>query len=605
MSDDILTSDSEFVRLLVGLLDGTLDADGHARMRTLLRDDRNRYAYFDFMRMHAMLQWRYGQPSAEPMRSETESLLLEVLEQEQSARARQAEQDAARSAGSADDDLPFAFACPREPLTPVRHIVIPRWLVYGGVAALIAVALLLLISTQQNDNAVAPTEIAAVNAVPVAEMSDQVNARWAQEPWPDKSIYPGVEYHLLEGLARIDLHSKAQAVIEGPARFTIDSDRSMRLHSGRLVGYCPPAAAGFVVRTPSARIVDRGTEFGVAVEPQGDTQTHVFAGSVEVSVGPDGVQTSVLVLADNAVRVDAAQRVIRPIPPASHQFVRTEEFASLAQTEPNSVERRWLDYRRWLQRQPELLALYAFEEDDAQANQLRNLALDTTIADALVEGGVWVPGRFDNKRALAFHQASGGARVNLYGPYKHLTVSTWVFLDPLPEIILANDLSGILMSDGNADQTPDRVHFQLQALNKSDWRASFGYFDPQRRVVSARSDPKTSRLLNGRWCHIAAVFDADNRTLDVYIDGEHAGQKETGWRGITIGEATIGAWRVIEGQPDLVQRAFHGRIDELAVFQSAFTAEQVRELYLLGRPGDVSADDASYEPPAMNHHDSQ
>src|SRR5690606_10960914 len=118
-----------------------------ARLRALLRDARHRAVYIDLMRMHAMLQWRFGQPSAEPRRSETESLLLEVLEQEQSARDRQAARDAAACNAVEPRDERLVLACPpaHQPLTPVRHIVIPRWMIYGGIAALLIVSALLFL----------------------------------------------------------------------------------------------------------------------------------------------------------------------------------------------------------------------------------------------------------------------------------------------------------------------------------------------------------------------------------------------------------------------------------------------------------------------------
>ena len=40
----------------------------------------------------------------------------------------------------------------------------------------------------------------------------------------------------------------------------------------------------FVVRTPTAIVTDLGTEFGVEVDKQGGTTSHVFRGSVRVQV---------------------------------------------------------------------------------------------------------------------------------------------------------------------------------------------------------------------------------------------------------------------------------------------------------------------------------
>ena len=39
----------------------------------------------------------------------------------------------------------------------------------------------------------------------------------------------------------------------------------------------------FVIRTPTATVTDLGTEFGVEVSKEGDTETHVFVGEVQIA----------------------------------------------------------------------------------------------------------------------------------------------------------------------------------------------------------------------------------------------------------------------------------------------------------------------------------
>jgi hypothetical protein len=46
---------------------------------------------------------------------------------------------------------------------------------------------------------------------------------------------------------------------------------------------CPLTSDLFAIRTPSATVTDLGTEFGVAVDHQGATNSHVFRGSVRVA----------------------------------------------------------------------------------------------------------------------------------------------------------------------------------------------------------------------------------------------------------------------------------------------------------------------------------
>ena len=43
--------------------------------------------------------------------------------------------------------------------------------------------------------------------------------------------------------------------------------------------------SSFVIRTPTATVTDLGTEFGVEVNKEGATDTHVFIGEVQIATG--------------------------------------------------------------------------------------------------------------------------------------------------------------------------------------------------------------------------------------------------------------------------------------------------------------------------------
>jgi len=82
--------------------------------------------------------------------------------------------------------------------------------------------------------------------------------------------------------------SGVSLLVEAPANLRLVDATNTALNAGRIVVRVPPAAVGFAVDTPKARIVDLGTEFGVAVEPGRETVVQVFAGSVVAELkGPD------------------------------------------------------------------------------------------------------------------------------------------------------------------------------------------------------------------------------------------------------------------------------------------------------------------------------
>lgn len=85
------------------------------------------------------------------------------------------------------------------------------------------------------------------------------------------------------GLAEIEFGNGAIVLVEGPAEFLLENDRSMYLKSGKVSARVLKGAAGFTIKTPWGNAVDLGTEFGVIASRQAMT-THVFKGTVVVSL---------------------------------------------------------------------------------------------------------------------------------------------------------------------------------------------------------------------------------------------------------------------------------------------------------------------------------
>ena len=112
--------------------------------------------------------------------------------------------------------------------------------------------------------------------------------------WAEDSPSPQVGYALplerswmlREGLVQLLFGDGALVVLEGPARFQIDSAGSMSIEQGKMLARAEGRARGFVVRTPVVRLDDLGTEFGLEVaELERETELQVFEGSVQASPG--------------------------------------------------------------------------------------------------------------------------------------------------------------------------------------------------------------------------------------------------------------------------------------------------------------------------------
>jgi hypothetical protein len=70
--------------------------------------------------------------------------------------------------------------------------------------------------------------------------------------------------------------------VAGPATLDIESAMLVHLNSGQVTARIQKSNKGFAIKTPVARVVDQGTEFGVAARPDGKTDVIVFEGRVDV-----------------------------------------------------------------------------------------------------------------------------------------------------------------------------------------------------------------------------------------------------------------------------------------------------------------------------------
>ena len=93
---------------------------------------------------------------------------------------------------------------------------------------------------------------------------------------------PGEMLAIDAGTVELKLKRGATLVIDGPASLSVDDDNRATLREGKLVANVPLEAIGFTLETPTAKIVDFGTEFGVLIEAGGSSEVQVFEGQIDV-----------------------------------------------------------------------------------------------------------------------------------------------------------------------------------------------------------------------------------------------------------------------------------------------------------------------------------
>lgn len=161
----------------------------------------------------------------------------------------------------------------------------------------------------------------------VATLVDSINAKWADVAVPmDKGtrMITGSEKLLLrEGYVELLFDTNASVVIEAPAEFQILAFDRIGLNYGKVYSMVPKEAVGFSVYTQNAKIIDMGTEFGVKVDPRGDTRLHVVKGKTMLIAGDSSDQVSIEVGKGQAKEISAVTSNITDISCDSDLFVRT------------------------------------------------------------------------------------------------------------------------------------------------------------------------------------------------------------------------------------------------------------------------------------------
>jgi hypothetical protein len=122
-------------------------------------------------------------------------------------------------------------------------------------------------------------------AATVAVVTRDMGAQWGPGAGPaDDSFVPGT-YDLREGTVEVKFRSGAKAVLVGPVRLDVHDDSHVSLNTGRARVTVPdgPDEGSFRVDTPTSRLADAGTEYGVEVQPTGCSLVQVYEGELSAS----------------------------------------------------------------------------------------------------------------------------------------------------------------------------------------------------------------------------------------------------------------------------------------------------------------------------------
>jgi hypothetical protein len=134
-------------------------------------------------------------------------------------------------------------------------------------------------------------------AAEIATLVDTRDCKWADRRGMavGKGLAPGV-IELESGVALIEFDGGARLALQGPAKLELIGPKAARLHRGHATVRCEEGLYSFSLLTPTSTVIDLGTEFGVAVEPDGASEVHVLDGEVEVADTTSKKQQGTLLL---------------------------------------------------------------------------------------------------------------------------------------------------------------------------------------------------------------------------------------------------------------------------------------------------------------------
>jgi hypothetical protein len=612
-------SGAEARELIAALLGGGLAPAESMRLATMLAADAAlRAEYQRQATMHAMLQWRHGRVRMADMGEINPIAIATLLEEAEREAQRQAAEEqekrrAARIASEAEQQrmLEEIEELQRRSARRPQPIEIPLAAVYLGAAALAAsilwLAATLFTSLTSRDvelvergdpqpQAVAPQPISiatigeSVDAVLVLSPigSNPKDAETEKEtivPTAAGSRLTAGRYELTSGVIGLQFDGGPNAILEAPLRIDLESAERVKLVRGRLVGSVPPGAIGFTVETPTATIVDLGTEFGVAVTAADATDVSVFKGEVEV----------VAAAAQEAVQNDSREvreRQRQRLKAGDSAHAAIEGLTDLAETSANLYWRivpsreelaekqayeKWLKYSRSLSADPDVVAYYTFNNQQPTDRLLLNRVGDGKSFHGLIRGAQWGSGRWRFKQALRFpgsdpaNRGGSDVRFELPESFEALTLAAWVNVDQLLE-----GENGLLMTE--TWDRPGQVHWQIL----QDGRLHIGIAD----LPPARHSQASASL--GVWTHLAVVFDTRSSQTSFFIDGANVGVENAPLaEGVLLGLVNLGYWKPPEGDADKgAWRPLHGRVDELLVLGRVMSDKEVQALYEAGKPSD-------------------
>ncbi|HWL10821.1 MAG TPA: FecR family protein, partial [Planctomicrobium sp.] len=120
-----------------------------------------------------------------------------------------------------------------------------------------------------------------------------------------RSVTGGDHVRQEKGITQMTFRQGVKLTLTGKADLELVDEKNVILHAGQIQVDVGPNGHGFTVNTPSAKVIDLGTVFGVSITDEAETNVVVFSGEVKLGPNRSPQATGASLIQGEAVRVHA------------------------------------------------------------------------------------------------------------------------------------------------------------------------------------------------------------------------------------------------------------------------------------------------------------
>ncbi len=542
-----------------------------------------------------------------------------------------------------DIHLDLAHRAEIEKLIPLAPLIPPRkprpWNWTAGVAAAVVAILAVALWPRSTNQQTAADDVLVEQAPePVAFVSRADSVTWSHPApaTPGLRLDAGAPLDLDSGRLRIDFFDGTAVTIVAPSTFALEDGSGIGLKAGQLIVHAAESSSGFAVRTPEASFVDIGTKFAVNARVGEATQLLVMEGEVISTLfSEDGAPLDELsATSGQFLSLDRVGGIVRSeldpalfaemLSPAPLPLRIPKEYVAAVLADAPLGYWRFEGTRdglapdttgngrdvtilgnAHLEGTPDNQAMVFDPEDEMRGllvatpfeafktghayslelwmnPQNDDLGGLSTLIEVDAESIDEVRKRPPSYRVMAIECMSGDPNHWFRAPPASIGFFHRIRTQPKerPDFDKWKKRNG---DDGRKFHNPDqhRKHRNDGVHDKKDWKKHWrgkggwdGKRDHESRVYSMR------RYTPGTWHHVVAVREPSRVLL--YLDGKLEAETEA------TSDDNLADLRLVIGRYSLAGgkfgRAFTGRIDEVALYDRALTAEEIASHFRLVGP---------------------